>query len=135
MKGFRAVCEKIVDDRIASNTQDSHDMLSSSINEMGNNINKEGIVDNFISFFTGGMDTTAHLIVVVLYQLVKYPELAKKVQEEIDTYYNQKECPNIDDLKSMEYFDAFIKETLRFYTPAPGTIMRVSKQDHTLGKY
>jgi len=34
----------------------------------------EEIVDEFISFFLAGMDTTGHLSGIILYNLIRYPE-------------------------------------------------------------
>jgi len=33
----------------------------------------------------------------------------------------------------MEFSHAIFKETLRFYTPAPGTFTRIANQDYMLG--
>mmetsp|Transcript_10818 Transcript_10818/g.9354 ORF Transcript_10818/g.9354 Transcript_10818/m.9354 type:complete len:98 (+) Transcript_10818:1117-1410(+) len=35
----------------------------------------------------------------------------------------------------MEVLGAFTKEVLRFYHPAPGTIPRISNEDHEIGEF
>ena len=52
---------------------------------------------------------------------------------EYEEYYFGSKNPDIDDLGKMEFCDAFIKETMRFYTPGPGTFPRNAKRDHTVG--
>lgn len=43
----------------------------------------EEIIDEYITFFIAGMDTTGHLISMTIYALWRYPEVLRKVKEEI----------------------------------------------------
>lgn len=91
------------------------------------------IIGNFIIFFFAGMDTTAHLATMVLYQLLAHEDCFEKVKKEIQENYLSKENPSIEDLKKMEYFDCFIKETLRQFSPVPSTELREAIEDHNIG--
>jgi len=132
MKLFRKICTGIVEDRKAEKNRTDSNLLNSLLNEdVG--LSDQEIIDNFVGFFSAGMDTTAHLVTMVIYQLAKYPELAAKLTKEIQENYFDKQEPTIEDLKKMEYFDGFIKETLRHYSPAPGTVLRTATADHMIG--
>mmetsp|Transcript_18029 Transcript_18029/g.15749 ORF Transcript_18029/g.15749 Transcript_18029/m.15749 type:complete len:132 (+) Transcript_18029:901-1296(+) len=96
-------------------------------------MNEETIVDNFITFFGAGMDTTAHLANILIYLFTQYPDYFEKVKAELKTHYYDKAEPEVEDLKKMDFFDCFIKEALRHYTPVPGTGMRIATEDHMLG--
>ena len=57
--------------------------------------------------------------------LMKNPRAMKKAQEEIRSL--KKEFIDEDDIQKLVYFKAVIKETLRFYAPAPLAPRETSK--------
>ncbi|XP_061352142.1 6,7,8-trihydroxycoumarin synthase-like [Gastrolobium bilobum] len=64
-------------------------------------------------------DTSAATSVWVMTGLMKNPRVMKKAQEEVRSLYGKKEFIDEDDIQKLEYLKAVIKETLRFYAPAP----------------
>jgi len=92
------------------------------------------IVDEYVSFFFAGMDTTGHLVTLVVYLLHQHPEILSKVKEEVQKYYRGKPSGEItyENINSMELLQLSVKETLRHHTPVP-RIFRVSLKDHKLG--
>ena len=46
--------------------------------------------------------------------MVRYPEIAKRAQAEIDSVVGRDRMPTIDDRESMPYLDCILKETLRY---------------------
>ncbi|XP_004491826.1 6,7,8-trihydroxycoumarin synthase-like [Cicer arietinum] len=64
-------------------------------------------------------DTSAATSVWVMTGLMKNPRVMKKAQEEIRNLCGNKEFIDEDDIQKLVYFKAIIKETLRFYAPAP----------------
>lgn len=43
------------------------------------------IINEFMTFYVAGMDTTGHLCGMAVWYLTQYPEIKAKVQHEIDT--------------------------------------------------
>lgn len=58
----------------------------------------------------------------MLYLLIKHPEVEKRLRAELATL-----PPNYSstDLAGLRYFDAFLRETLRIFPPAPSPMPRV----------
>ena len=59
--------------------------------------------------------------------LMKNPRAMKKAQEEIRNLCGKKEFIDEDDIQKLVYLKAVIKETLRFYAPAPLAPRETSK--------
>lgn len=49
-------------------------------------ITKEEIIQQLISFYFAGIDTTGHLVAFALYSMAEYPECRKKIVEELKTH-------------------------------------------------
>ena len=60
--------------------------------------------------------------------------MQEKVRQEINNKITDIKTLNIDELNNLSYTDAFIKESLRLFIPAPFT-PRVVKKDHKIGNY
>jgi len=137
IKQFREVCSKIVQNRTKA-YNDQKEPNSSSHKDLlqillEGKMSEEEIIDQFVTFFFAGMDTTGHLLTMVVYYLDKYPELKTKMLEEIQTYYKPEQTITQENLNKMEFTLAFIKETLRAMTPVAGVFMRRVAKDHKLG--
>ena len=79
------------------------------------------------------MDTTGHLLGMTLYNLATHPEHLINLKKERDAIYNKEPIITADALQKMDVLHCFLKETLRFYTPAPSTFPRIAIEDHKLG--
>uniref|UniRef100_A0A7N0VMD7 Cytochrome P450 n=1 Tax=Kalanchoe fedtschenkoi TaxID=63787 RepID=A0A7N0VMD7_KALFE len=72
-----------------------------------------------IDIFLGGVDTGAIVLVWALTELVKNPEVMKKVQDEIRHWASGKERVTEEDIDNLKYFKMVIKETLRVHLVGP----------------
>ncbi|OMO67705.1 Cytochrome P450 [Corchorus capsularis] len=78
-----------------------------------------------VNMFVGGADTTSTTIEWVMAELMKHPNVMKKVQEEVRNVVGKgkgnksKVMVNAEDINKMEYLKCVIKETLRIHPPAP----------------
>lgn len=54
---------------------------------------------------------------------------------EIKEFYGENGVPSFDSISKMDYCHGLLKETLRFYSPTPGPLSRLSTVEHTLGNF
>ncbi|XP_077147710.1 cytochrome P450 2K1-like [Ranitomeya variabilis] len=78
--------------------------------------------------FDAGMETTSTTLRWGLLLMMKYPEIQKKVQSEIDKVIGANE-PQVIHRKEMPYTDAVIHEIQRFGNIGPGSMPHATTQD------
>ena len=134
---IRKICLQIVKDRKESNLG-GNDLLASlletqklSYPEM--RLSDKEIVDEFMTFFIAGMDTTGHLCTMILYHLSQNPEYLKPLEKERKETYSKEKNVTLDTLQTMNELTCVIKETQRTHNPSSMPFYRVAVQDHTLG--
>jgi len=136
-KDFRQVCLQIVKDRKEQQDQHYDDLLGSLLKTQQSEVSEErmsdeDIINEFITFFSAGMDTTGHLIGMALYALTQHPEYLQKIKQERDEFYNKGVDLTADKLQKMDILHSFLKETLRYYTPVPLMLNRKAIESHKL---
>ncbi|XP_046877031.1 cholesterol 24-hydroxylase-like [Hypomesus transpacificus] len=82
---------------------------------------EEQMLDNFVTFFIAGQETTANQIAFAIMELARLPDILAKVKREVDEVLGMKQEISYDDLGKMGYLSQVLKETLRLYPTAPGT--------------
>lgn len=65
-------------------------------------------------------------------ELIKAPEVIKKAREELDRVIGQNRWVKEDDMTSLPYVDAIIKETMRLHPVAPMLAPRIAREDCTV---
>jgi len=138
VRSFRQFCGRIIEERRSSKIQ-NNDLLGLLLQtqnspKVEDRFSDEDIINEFVTFFIAGMDTTGHLITMALYLLSKNKESMIKLQQEISQVYNQGPV-TLDILNKMDFMQGVLKETLRFYTPAPIIFSRIAQVDHEIGNY
>ncbi|XP_034018672.1 cholesterol 24-hydroxylase-like [Thalassophryne amazonica] len=88
---------------------------------------EEFMLDNFVTFFIAGQETTANLLSFCIMELGRHPDILEKVRKEVDDVIGMKRDINYDDLGNLVYLSQVLKETLRIYPTAPGTSRQVQK--------
>ena len=81
---------------------------------------KVKMVSEFMVLFNAGTDTTSHVIQQILMNLHSYPEVRRKVMEEIDEHIKDGWNFSYEDVSKLKYMECVIKESLRLSFPAPG---------------
>ncbi|XP_069805422.1 cholesterol 24-hydroxylase-like isoform X2 [Dendropsophus ebraccatus] len=81
----------------------------------------EILLDNFVTFFIAGQETTANQLSFTIMELARNPEILEKVQAEVDEVIGAKRDIEYGDLGKLQYLSQVLKEALRLYPPAPGT--------------
>ena len=138
IKNLRKFALKIVQSRkknyevYKTKSKDLLLLLIEKQKEGGDNfISDDEIIDQFFIFFIAGMDTTAHLVAMMTYNLTQSPEYRRNLELDILKYYSA--CVSTESLNKMEYMDQFIKEVLRLHSPAKELFFREATVDHNLG--
>jgi cytochrome P450 len=95
----------------------------------------EGFSDDLAGYTSGslleaGSDTTASTLYGFIQALLIWPEVQKKVQDEIDQVVGHDRLPTIDDYTKLPYVRCCIKESLRWMpTVILGVPHAVTKDD------
>lgn len=76
------------------------------------------MVDNFITFFIAGQETTANTLSFSFLEISKNKEIFNKCREEVDNVLGSKSDITYDDITKLKYCGAVFKESLRLYPPA-----------------
>ncbi|KAL4566633.1 hypothetical protein LXL04_030753 [Taraxacum kok-saghyz] len=85
--------------------------------------------------FAAGTDTTFTNLEWTISELLRHPQIMKKLQHEARQIGQGRSMITEDDLDSMPYLKAVLKETLRLHTPLPLLVPRESTQDVKLLGY
>ncbi|XP_040283187.1 cytochrome P450 2K6-like [Bufo bufo] len=86
-----------------------------------------------VDMFSAGVESTATTLRWAILLMMKYPEIQKKVQNEIERVIGSA-CPQMEHRKQMPYTDAVIHEILRFADLSPITFRSVT-EDFTFRGY
>ena len=95
-------------------------------------LDNESIASEFMIFFFGGVDTTAQLISHSCYFIAKYPEITKRLREEIRGVWSVGKPLTMEVVNKLEYLNAFIKEVNRYVAISFITAERVARKDHNI---
>uniref|UniRef100_A0AAZ3R3J8 Uncharacterized protein n=1 Tax=Oncorhynchus tshawytscha TaxID=74940 RepID=A0AAZ3R3J8_ONCTS len=85
--------------------------------ENKDNEDEELMLDNFVTLFVAGQETTANQLAFAVMELGRLPEIL----QEVDDVIGVKQEISFDDLGKLTYLSQVLKETLRLYPTAPGT--------------
>nr|XP_056706861.1 cholesterol 24-hydroxylase-like [Euleptes europaea] len=88
----------------------------------------ESMLDNFITFFFAGHETTASQLTFSIMELGRQPEVMAKLQAEVDEVVGVKRDISYEDLGNLQYSSQVLKEVLRLYPPVPGTVRWTGKE-------
>ncbi|XP_030627446.1 cholesterol 24-hydroxylase-like [Chanos chanos] len=82
---------------------------------------QELMLDNFVTFFIAGQETTANQLSFAIMELGKHPEIMKRLKAEVDEVLGKRQEILYEDLGKLTYLSQVLKETLRLYPTAPAT--------------
>ncbi|XP_072205197.1 cytochrome P450 3A4-like isoform X2 [Excalfactoria chinensis] len=90
-------------------------------------LSDEEILAQALIFVFAGYETTSSTLSYISYHLATYPDVQKRLQDEIDASLPNKAAPTYNAVMQMEYLDMVVNESLRLYPPG-GRIERVCKE-------
>ncbi|KIY66077.1 cytochrome P450 [Cylindrobasidium torrendii FP15055 ss-10] len=79
------------------------------------------------TFFVAGHETTATTMAWTFFALTQHPDIQRKLREELLSLGT--EDPSLDELNSLPYLDAVVREVLRLHSPVPFTLRVATKDD------
>lgn len=87
------------------------------------------------NIFIAGTDPSSATIVWAMNALLKNPNVMSKVQGEVRNLFGDKDFINEDDVESLPYLKAVVKETLRLFPPSPLLLPRVTMETCNIEGY
>lgn len=85
--------------------------------------------------FGAGTDTSYIVLEWGMAELIRNPNVMKKLRDEINGIASGKSMVNEDDLSEMHYLKAVVKEILRLHPPAPLLLPRESMDNYQIEGY
>uniref|UniRef100_A0A1A8IP04 Cholesterol 24-hydroxylase n=2 Tax=Nothobranchius kuhntae TaxID=321403 RepID=A0A1A8IP04_NOTKU len=88
---------------------------------------EEFMLDNYVTFFIAGQETTANQLAFCVMELARHPEILEKVRTEVDDVIGMKQDISYEDLGKLSYLSQVLKETLRLYSTSPGISRQIEE--------
>ena len=98
------------------------------IKEDSEDFDLEAMIDDFITFFIAGQETTANTLAFCFNVLGKRNDIFMKAREEIDAILGDRTEISYQDAMDLKYCTAIFKESLRLYPPVGG-LNRINTED------
>jgi cytochrome P450 len=136
-KVIKAVCRDLIvekKEKLSRKALTDVDILSVAIESGG--FTDEELVNQMMTFLAAGHETTASAMTWAVYMLSRYPEVQKKLRQEIR---DNLPSPDLnEDINSMQidhlpYLNAVCNEVLRYFSPVPLTVRETAVNTSILG--
>ncbi|GFO14291.1 cytochrome p450 ii f2-like protein ii [Plakobranchus ocellatus] len=93
------------------------------------------LIKTIIDLFAAGTETVASTIVWCVLYILCNPGVQVKIHEELDRELGLEKLPTMDDEVRLPYLGAVIKETQRFASLLPSSVLHKTCEDVTIGNY
>ncbi|KAK7801151.1 hypothetical protein U0070_007065 [Myodes glareolus] len=105
------------------------DQMDKEQQDLGSHFQDETLVMTTHNLFFGGTETTSTTLRYGLLIMLKYPEVAAKVQEELDATVGRTRAPRLEDRTRLPYTNAVLHEIQRFISVLPLGLPRALTRD------
>jgi cytochrome P450 len=92
-------------------------LLQASDSDTGEHMTPAQLRDEAVALFVAGFETTSVAMAWVLHILTQQPEIAQRLQDEVDTVLGAR-TPGFEDARRLTYTRNVLQESLRLYSPA-----------------
>jgi len=138
-KDLDQIIEKMIDARRlpSGEFESGNDMLSTLLQakyEDGKTMDRKQLMDELITLFAAGHETTSNALTWTFYLLANHPEIQKKLHEELDAVLG-KDSAEFSDLENLKYTEMVIKESMRLLPPVWSLSARQANADVVVGDY
>eukprot|EP01018_Ginkgo_biloba_P038380 Gb_10638 [translate_table: standard] len=110
-------------------------LIASKSEESKIKFTKDNIKSIGTDMFNGGVDTVTVTSEWAMAELIRNPEILKKMQQEMDAVVGKDRRVDELDLPNLKYLQCVMKETFRLHSPAPVLIPHESTEDCTIAGY
>ncbi|KAL4491315.1 hypothetical protein ABPG72_021701 [Tetrahymena utriculariae] len=117
----------ILDKKFSEMNQKEKEELNKS-----NKILPEELLEEYLTFYLAGMETTGHTVGFCFYFYCKYPKIREKLRNEISKHISPDQPITYENISQLNYLDCFIKEVFRIYGPTSTLMYRIATQDHKI---
>lgn len=109
-----------------------NDLLNLLIND--DELTRDDIIDEFITIFIAGQETTANSLGFTLYEILSNPDVEAKLCDEIKEVLGERESVEYGDLAKLKYTGQIMNESLRLH-PITSTPSRTLTKEIMIGGY
>ncbi|XP_055802242.1 cytochrome P450 71AU50-like [Solanum dulcamara] len=143
-KVFDDFLEKIIDEHEDTEKKGQHqnnkDFVDTMLNIMKSGetefqFDRAHVKAILLDILIASMDTSATAIDWTLSELLRQPNIMKKLQKELEEKIGTKRMVDESDVDNLEYLDMVIKESLRLHPVAPFLLPHQSIEDCTIDGY
>ncbi|KAG2461978.1 CP17A lyase, partial [Polypterus senegalus] len=138
--------KKYNDRKADFNADEEKDLMDSFLRAKRNLENNDthakevGLSDDHVlmtlaDIFGAGVETTSTVMKWMVAYLIHYPEIQKKIQEEMDNIIGLDSRPTLRDRGRLPYLEATIREVLRIRPVTPLLIPHIAMEDSSIGEY
>lgn len=125
-------------DHFNPNIEPKHlDMMSMLLDaryEDGTAMDDHLVMDELITLFVAGHETTSNALTWTLYLLSQHPEIQESLHAELDGVLLDRD-PGFNDLNELKYTEMVVKEAMRLLPPAWTLNARQANQEVQVGQY
>lgn len=121
-------------DGVVADTGDLLSMLLLAQDEDGRHMPDRQVIDEAVTLFAAGHETTSNALTWTWYLLAQHPEIEAKFQAELAEVLGGR-APTVADLERLTYTHMILKEALRLYPPVWILNGRTPQEDVSLGGY
>jgi cytochrome P450 len=128
----------------AQDSNNSAGPISSNSAQSSSNgkMSDKQVRDEIMTIFIAGHETTANALTWTFYLLSQYPDIEKKLHDEIDSVLGaidsnrdvNSKIPTAEDIPKLEYTEKVLRESMRLYPPV-WTMGRYVENNYNVGEY
>ena len=112
-------------DKALTEIKNTTDPTSSFFGKKG----RENLANTLLDLFLAGSETTSTTLTWALLYMARYPEVQKKVQEEMVHVVGQGQAPSLKDKPNLPYTEAVLMEIQRYANIVPNGVNHSSTKD------
>ncbi|KAL1538101.1 trimethyltridecatetraene synthase-like isoform X1 [Salvia divinorum] len=98
-------------------------------------IERNGIKAITLDLLAGGTESSSLMVEWANSELMRAPEIIKKAREELDRVIGKNRWVKEDDMPSLPYVEAILKETMRLHPVSPMLAPRIAREDCMVDGY
>ncbi len=107
-------------------------MMDATYEDSNEQMNDQQLMDEMITMFSAGHETSANGLAWIIHLLVKHPEIVTKMRAEIKAVCGD-ELPGFQNIRQLTYIRQVIDEGLRLYPPVWGVSRTAISDDEYRG--